>query len=130
MSLFDESWMRAYQVQWNAEPALKDALAEISFNTVIGYGFVGHEMPAGFIAVTNGECTEAGVYDGRLLNWDLRAKEKNWNRWLAKDIGMAGLGLAFSTGALKFKKGNFSAMISNPRMAGPFIKSFAAMGRV
>jgi hypothetical protein len=43
---------------------------------------------------------------------------------------MTGLGLAFSTGKLKFKKGDFKAMISDPRMAGPFIKSFAAMGRV
>ena len=49
---------------------------------------------------------------------------------LKKEIGMTGLGLAFSTGKLKFKKGDFKAMISDPRMAGPFIKSFAAMGRV
>ena len=40
------------------------------------------------------------------------------------------LGLAFSTGKLKFKKGDFKAMIGDPRMAGPFIKSFGAMGRV
>ena len=43
---------------------------------------------------------------------------------------MTGLGLAVTTGKLKFKVGDFKAMISDPRMAGPFIKSFGAMGRV
>ena len=84
----------------------------------------------GFIAVENGTATEAGEYDGRELNWDLRADEANWNKWLQKEIGMTGLGLAYTTGKLKFATGDYKAMISDPRMAGPFIKSFSAMGRV
>mgnify|MGYP000730068893 FL=1 len=78
----------------------------------------------------NGKVTEAGTYQGQDLNWDMRADDSNWEGWMKKEIGMTGLGLAFSTGKLKFKKGDFKAMISDPRMAGPFIKSFAAMGRV
>jgi hypothetical protein len=31
---------------------------------------------------------------------------------------------------MKFKVGDYGAMIKDPRMAGPFIKSFAVMGRV
>ncbi len=130
MALFDDAWMKGFQAQWNAEPDLKDALAKIGFNSVIGYGFPGDAKAKGFIAVENGECTEAGTYDDRALNWDLRAEQKNWDKWLAKELGMTGLGLAFTTGKLKFKHGDFKAMISDPRMAGPFIKSFAAMGRV
>lgn len=130
MALFDDAWMKGYQAQWNSEPALKDALAQINFNSVIGYGFPGDATCAGYIEVVNGECVSAGAYDGHALNWDLRAEEKNWNKWLAKEIGMTGLGLAVTTGKLKFKTGDFKAMISDPRMAGPFIKSFGAMGRV
>jgi len=79
------------------------------------YGFKGDGKCVGFVAIENGECIDAGTYDDRTLNWDLRADEANWNKWLKKELGMTGLG---------------KGMISDPRMAGPFIKSFAAMGRV
>lgn len=130
MALFDDAWMKGFQEQWNAEPALKDALAHINFNSVIGYGFKGDAQATGYLAVENGECVDAGTYDGRTLNWDLRADEANWNKWLKKELGMTGLGLAYATGKLKFATGDYKSMISDPRMAGPFIKSFAAMGRV
>ena len=114
----------------NAEPELAGALQKINFNSVIGYGFPNDDAATGFIKVEDGQITEAGAYDGRPLNWDMRADQKNWDKWLSKEIGMTGLGLAFTTGKLKFKAGDFKAMISDPRMAGPFIKSFGAMGRV
>jgi len=31
---------------------------------------------------------------------------------------------------LKFAKGDFGSMIKDPRLAGPFIKSFALMSKV
>mgnify|MGYP001817303900 FL=1 len=130
MALFDDAWMKGFQEKWNAEPALAGALEKIGFNSVIGYGFPGDDAAAGFIAVENGTIVDAGAYDGRELSWDMRAEQKNWEKWLKKEIGMTGLGLAFTTGKLKFKKGDFKAMISDPRMAGPFIKSFAVMGSV
>jgi hypothetical protein len=43
--------------------------------------------------------------------------------------GMGGLGMAFATGKIKFKVGDYGAMLKDPRMAGPFIKSFTVMGR-
>lgn len=43
---------------------------------------------------------------------------------------MISLGLAYTSGKLKFKTGDYGAMIKNPAMAGPFIKSFTVMGRV
>ena len=33
--LFDDEWMKTFQGIWNADPGLKDALAEIGFNSVI-----------------------------------------------------------------------------------------------
>ena len=130
MALFDDAWMKAFQKQWNAEPGLYEALGTINFDSVIGYGFPNDATCTGFITVKNGHCTEAGAYDGRALNWDMRAKEKNWNNWLSSRVGMSGLGLAFSSGKLEFKKGDFKAMVTDPRVACPFIKSFGAMGRV
>jgi hypothetical protein len=60
----------------------------------------------------------------------MRAKKEDWMKWIAKPLGMASMGMAFTTGKLKFAEGDFKAMIKDPRMAGPFVKSFEAMGKV
>jgi len=39
------------------------------------------------------------------------------------------LGMAFTAGKMKFKVGDYSSMLKDPRMTGPFIKSFSVMGR-
>ncbi len=129
-TLFSDDWMKSFQSVWNGEPDLKDALAELEFNSAIGYGVPGEDGPRGYITVENGEVVDAGSYSGQTLNWDIRADEKNWDKWFSKGIGMAGMGMAVTTGKMKFQTGDFKAMIKDPRMAGPFIKSFEAMGRV
>ena len=128
--LFSDEWMKSFQSIWNADPGLKDALAEIGFNSVIAYGMPGEDTARGYIDVQNGEVVSAGAVDGRELSWDIRADQKNWDKWLSKGIGMAGMGMAVATGKMKFKTGDFKAMMKDPRMAGPFIKSFEAMGKV
>ena len=128
--MFDEEWMGKFKDAWNAEPGLADALQQINFNTVIGYGFTGDAQPIGAITVENGHVVSAGAYNGETLNWDLRATADNWGKWAKKPPGMMGLGVAYTTGKLKFLVGDYGAMVKDPRMAGPFIKSFAAMGRV
>ncbi|MCU7837232.1 MAG: SCP-2 sterol transfer family protein [gamma proteobacterium symbiont of Taylorina sp.] len=128
--LFSDEWMKSFQTIWNADPGLKDALAEIGFNSVIGYGMPGDDTARGFIDVQNGEVVTAGTYEGQELSWDIRADQKNWEKWLSKGIGMAGMGMAVTTGKMKFKTGDFKAMVKDPRMAGPFIKSFEGMGKV
>jgi len=127
--LFSADWMESYMEAWNGEPELSDALAEINFNSVIGYGFPDDGQPLGVIVIENGKATSAGAYDGQELNWDLRAKQGQWEKWMGKPPGMAGLGMAFTTGKIKFKVGDYAAMLKDPRMAGPFIKSFSVMGR-
>ena len=77
----------------------------------------------------NGQVVEAGNYAGQELNWDLRASEDNWNKWMKKPPGMMGLGMAYTSRKMKFNVGDYGAMIKDPRMAGPFITSFAVMGR-
>ncbi|RMF84392.1 MAG: SCP-2 sterol transfer family protein [Nitrospirae bacterium] len=129
--LFSPEWMKAFGEEWNKEPGLAEALGKIGFNSVIAYGFDDEVEPRGVLVVENGKVTYAGPpRDGDQFNWDLRAKKKNWEKWLSKPPGMAGLGMAYTTRKLKFEIGDYTAMIKDPRMAPPFVKSFVVMGRV
>ncbi len=128
--LFSDDWMVDFGNAWNDEPSLGDALAKIAFNSVIGYGFDGEAQPRGVLVVENGYVVKAGDFAGETLNWDLRASEADWLKWCEKPLGMVGLGMAYTTGKLSFKVGDYAAMIKNPAMAGPFVKSFGVMASV
>ena len=129
-ALFSQDWMMEFGTAWNGDPDLGPALAKINFNSAIGYGFIGDDAPRGFIDVENGMVTVAGEYGGQDLNWDLRASPADWEKWCSKGLGMVGLGMAYTRGKLKFVVGDYGAMIKNPAMAGPFIKSFTVMGSI
>lgn len=126
--LFSEEWMKGFMDRWNSEPDLAQALEHIGFNSIIGYGFEDEDQPRGIINVKNGHVVSAGPYNGEALNWDLRASPENWNKWIQKPPGMMGLGMAYTSRKLKFKVGDYGAMVKDPRMAGPFVKSFSVMG--
>jgi hypothetical protein len=130
LEMFTEDWMRKFKDAWNGEAELVSALKSIGFNSVIGYGLDDEESPRGVIVVKDGAVTDAHAYQGDDLNWDLRAAAADWQKWSQKPPGMVGLGMAYTSRKLKFKQGDYAAMIKDPRMAGPFIKSFAVMGRV
>lgn len=129
-ALFSDDWMVDFGNAWNDDKELGDALAKIGFNSTIGYGLQGEDKPRGMIKVENGYVVSAGAYNGEPLNWDLRASADDWEKWLQKGLGMVSLGMAYTTGKLKFAVGDYGAMIKNPAMAGPFIKSFTTMGTV
>lgn len=130
IDLFSPEWMQVFGEQWNAEPELADALAKIHFNSVIGYGFEGDPNPTGVLTIEEGKVVSAGTYNGEKLNWDLRADCQHWQRWKTKGLNMMGLSMAYMTRKLQFQVGDYTAMIKDPRMAAPFIKSFAVMSRV
>ncbi|MEJ1489675.1 MAG: SCP-2 sterol transfer family protein [Candidatus Sedimenticola sp. (ex Thyasira tokunagai)] len=127
--LFSQDWMASFAEQWNADTELTGALAQISFSSVIGYGFDGDDQPSGVLVVENGTATSGGAYNGEALNWDIRCNDAQWKKWIGKPPGMMGLGMAFTSGKMKFKVGDYASMLKDPRMAGPFIKSFSVMGR-
>ena len=127
--LFSDEWMKSFVEQWNAEPDLSDALAQIGFNSVIGYGFDGEAQPRGVLVVENGKATSGGAYNGEDMNWDIRASAEQWQKWMGKPPGMMGLGMAFTSRKMKFLVGDYGSMIKDPRMAGPFVKSFSVMAR-
>ncbi len=128
--LFSSDWMNELKDAWNADPEVSGKLAEIGFNSVIACGFKADDTPIGVFVVENGQCTSAGSYDGETTDWDMRAKKEDWMKWVEKGLGMAGMGMAFTTGKLKFPVGDFKGMIKDPRMAGPFVKSFALMKQI
>jgi len=130
LKLFDNAWMKKYKDEWNKDPYLSRHLNEIKFSSTIGYGFPDEEKPRSYIVVENGYVVEAGDYNSQPLNWDLRAKENHWKEWIQREVGSTGLGLAYTTGKLKFVEGDYNSMIRNPNMVTPFIKSFSAMGRI
>ncbi len=128
--LFSEEWMSTFMGEWNNESDLTGALGDINFSSTIAYGVQGEDQPRGVLTVENGKAVAAGSYNGEELNWDLRCSEDHWGKWMKKAPGMMGLGTAYTTGKLKFAVGDYSAMIKNPKMAAPFIKTFSVMGRV
>jgi hypothetical protein len=129
--LFSEPWMQAYAEAWNAEHELSGALERIHFNSNIAYGYPDEPTPRGLLVVENGKVMRACAFDPAVpLNWDLRAKAEQWERWFSDPPGMTGFGFAFTTGKIKFRVGDFGAMMKDPRMMSPFIKSFGVMGRI
>lgn len=127
--LFSDDFMVDFGNAWN-DDEIGEQLSKIGFNSTIGYGFEGDEKPKGYLKVENGYVTEAGAFTDQALNWDLRAKPADWEKWCQKGVSMMSLGIAYTSGKLKFLTGDYTAMIKNPAMAGPFIKSFSVMGRV
>lgn len=125
--LFTDEWINALKDAWNDSPEVSDALAKINFSSTITCGFKEDDAPKCVFIVENGKAISAGLYNGEEADWDMRASQKDWDKWTTKPLGMAGMGIAFSTGKLKFAKGDFKAMIKNPSMATPFVKSFALM---
>ena len=131
MELFSDEWMQAYLVEWNKDPNLAAKLSQIHFKATICYGFKDEKTPRGIMVVEEGEAVRAGKYDGEKdYNWDLRASKERWGKWLLSGMSMGKMVKAYMSGQIKFVTGDYGSMISNPKMAGPFIHSFTVMGIV
>jgi len=128
--LFSDEWINALKDSWNNDPEVKDKLAEINFNSKIACGYKDDDKASCIFVVENGEAVSAGLYNGEDVDWDMRATAENWEKWAKKPLTMTSMGMAVATGKLKFASGDFKAMIKNPSMAGPFVKSFALMGAI
>jgi len=128
--LFTDEWINKLKDLWNDEPEVSGKLAEIDFTSTITCGFKDEDAPRCVFVVEKGIATSAGAYNGEKADWDMRATEDNWNKWMKKPLTMTSMGMAFATGKLQFKTGDFKAMIKNPSMAVPFVKSFGLMTKI
>jgi len=128
--LFSDEWINALKDSWNATPEVSGKLAEINFCSTITCGFKNEELPSCVFVVENGIAISAGLYNGETADWDMRGDEKNWDKWTTKALTMTTMGMAVATGKLQFKTGDFKAMIKNPSMAVPFVRSFGLMTEI
>ncbi|EFC35372.1 predicted protein, partial [Naegleria gruberi] len=96
---------------------------------VVGYGIKREDQPKTVLIIKEGSVVDAKVYEGEELDWDIRCSEDNWKHYMVKGMGMSQLASGYAMGWLKFIKGDYFSMIKNPRMIGPFIKSFELMSK-
>jgi hypothetical protein len=130
IELFTETWMQAYMTAWNAEPKIREGFAQVDFSAVIGYGYAEDDQAAGMLVVENGQAVQAGVYDGRVLTWDLRAERETWKQWVTSGVDPVAMGVAYAAKKFVFRKGNYHALLKDIRKVIPFVQSFAVMGRI
>lgn len=128
--LFTDEWINTLKDLWNNDPEVSGKLAEINFSSTITCGFKNEDLPSCVFVVENGIAVSAGIYNGETPDWDMRGDKDNWDKWTSKALTMTTMGMAFATGKLQFKTGDFKAMIKNPSMAVPFVKSFGLMTKI
>jgi hypothetical protein len=127
---FSEAWMREYARLWNAEQAMVRELTRQRFNAAVGYGFLDQPAPRGLLVVARGVAEQAGDYDGRELDWDLRACPTDWREWLAQGFDLSRLLVAVGTQRLQVWKGDHKRILRKPPLVGALLRAFALMTEV
>lgn len=125
--VFSEAWMREYARLWNAEQAMVRELTRQRFNAAIGYGFLDQPTPHGLLVVVRGVAEQAGYYDGRELDWDLRADMADWIKWLAQGFDLSSILVAVGTQRLQVWKGDHKHILRRPPLVGALLRAFVLM---
>ena len=128
--VFSEAWMREYARLWNAEQTMVRELARQRFNAAVGYGFLDRPAPRGLLVVARGVAEQAGCYDGRELDWDLRADVADWTEWLGQGFDLSRLLIAVGTQRLQVWKGDHTRILRKPPLVGALLRAFALMAEV
>jgi len=128
--VFSEAWMREYARLWNAEQAMVRELTRQRFNAAVGYGFLDQPTPRGLLLVVRGVAEQAGDYDGRELDWDLRASSADWIEWLGQGFDLSRLLVAVGTQRLQIWKGDHKRILRKPPLVGALLRAFALMPEV
>jgi hypothetical protein len=113
--VLSEAWLREYARLWSAEKAMVGELARQRFSAVIGYGFPDAPAPSAMLVVVRGVVEDAGRYDGRELDWDLRAAPASWSAWLNRGFTLSDLLIAVGNNRLQVLKGDPNAFSANRR---------------
>ena len=127
MEVFSEEWMREYAQLWNAERAMVQELTRQRFNAAVGYGFLDQPAPRSLLVVVRGVAEQAGYYDGRQLDWDLRASAADWNEWLEQGFDLSRLLIAVGTQRLQIWRGDYKRILRKPPLVGALLRAFALM---
>jgi len=127
--LFSLEWADKYKEIWNGSEGVAEELGRIGFNSVVAFGIEGEDEPRCVLTISNGQVVHIGSHNGEAINWDLRASDEYWTHLLEKPPGLMKLGLAYTSRKLKFKKGDYVAMVRDPSLSMAFVKSFALMNK-
>lgn len=125
--LFSREWARRYMDVWNSPVGIAEELASAGFNSVVAFGLEDEDQPRCVLTIANGHVVNAGPPNGENVIWDLRADADEWQKLLEKPPGLMKLGLAYTSRKLKFRKGDYAAMIKDAHLANAFVKCFALM---
>lgn len=125
--IFTPAWLECYKQAWNADTDLVGGLARLGFDARIGYGYPETDSPSVVVHINDGRIEAAGPYAGEPLDWDLRASGEDWDGWMSMPPGLLALSVAYTEHRLRFRRGSYASVIKNPRLAHPFVRSFAAM---
>lgn len=127
LELFSRDWAQRYKDVWNGPQGIAGELANAGFSSIVAFGFDNEEPPRCVLTISNGVVISAGPPHGENVIWDLRADPAEWQKLLEKPPGLMKLGLAYTSRKLKFKKGDYAAMIKDAHLANAFVKCFALM---
>lgn len=130
MQIFSEAWMREYARLWNAEQDMVRELAQQRFSAAVGYGFPDQPTPRGLLVVVRGAAEQAGGYDGRELDWDLRASAADWIEWLGQGFELSRILVAVGARRLQLWKGDHKRILRKPPLVGALLRAFALMPEV
>ncbi|MDS4070181.1 MAG: hypothetical protein RKO24_11240 [Candidatus Competibacter sp.] len=128
--VFSEAWMLEYARLWNAEQAMVRELTRQRFTAVVGYGFPDAAEPKSMLVVARGMAEHAGRYDGRELDWDLRAAPADWACWLSQGFDLSGILVAVGTQRLQIRKGDHKRILRKPPLVGALLRAFSLMPEV
>ncbi|MDS4041354.1 MAG: hypothetical protein RKP20_09280 [Candidatus Competibacter sp.] len=122
--------MLEYARLWNAEEAMVRELTRQRFTAVVGYGFPDMAAPKSMLVVARGMAEYAGRYDGRELDWDLRAAPTDWACWLSQGFDLSGILVAVGTQRLQIRKGDHKRILRKPPLVGALLRAFSLMPEV
>ena len=126
--LFSEAWAERLLQAWNADGALVSALGGIGFTARVAFGLIDEEAPRCRFLIERGRLAPADSVDCT-PDWDVRATPEQWAEWMIAPPGLLSLGMAYASGSLQFRHGDYITMIKDPAMAGPFVKCIELMSR-
>ena len=129
--LFSDDWAKAYMDAWNADDNITLTLKNAGFSAVVGFGFPDDgDNPSFVMTIDKGFVVSVDKKSDDVIDWDIRAREEDWVTLIAKPPGLMKLGIAYTSRQIRFKKGDYAAMIKDPSLAGAFVRSFVLMGKV
>ncbi|MES0326584.1 MAG: SCP-2 sterol transfer family protein [Gammaproteobacteria bacterium] len=128
--LFSKEWGQAYKNAWNEDGEITATLQHAGFNSVVAFGLDTEDAPRFVMTIDNGLVTSLEGQPEAAIKWDIRATQENWLSLIAKPPGLMKLGIAYTSRKIRFKKGDYAAMVKDPDLAGAFVKSFGLMSRI